>query len=75
MQPKKKQNNPVVDSVLSKGYTDTRRVKLVVSHDQNAFREVRCSNCHALLYKVLRKSHDGDLVEIKCRRCGTVQRN
>lgn len=34
---------------------------------------VECPKCGALLYKVLYKS-SGSIIEIKCRRCGTVHR-
>lgn len=63
-----------VDLSLVKGDTDNRerKAKLVISHKENAFREVRCKSCSALLYRVLQKSKGSNHVEIKCRRCGTM---
>lgn len=67
--------NKPVDLSLIKDYTKDRKrkAKLVISHKENAFREVRCKSCSALLYKVLQKSQgSSNHVEIKCRRCGTM---
>lgn len=63
------QNTDVdIDSVDD--YTESRRVKLEVG---GAFQEVRCKGCNALLYRVrfLQKGKS-DHIEIKCKRCKTI---
>lgn len=49
-----------------------KRYRLVLSKNAE-FQDVRCSHCGALLFRELRKSEDPDrLIEIKCRRCGSM---
>ena len=70
--------NKLVDLSPIKNYTENRdekrerKAKLFISRKENAFREVRCKSCSALLYRVLQKSQGSNRVEIKCRRCGTM---
>jgi phage FluMu protein Com len=50
------------------------KIKLVFFDGGKYTEEVRCSACQALLLKrQLRKSREEQLgVEVKCRRCGTM---
>lgn len=57
-----------VEKSLNKGYTYSRKVKLVVS--KGNLQELRCGNCNALLMKGLNLDHA--LIETKCRRCGKL---
>jgi len=47
-----------------------------VFHDEGCSKyteEVRCTDCHALLFKRLQKSASSSMgIEVKCRRCGAV---
>lgn len=50
-----------------------RKFKLVVSKSSD-FQDVRCE-CGALLFKELKKSIDKSrVIEIKCRKCGKINR-
>lgn len=49
--------------------------KLVITVPKTITSEIRCENCHALLYRVLGKSYSVTYsVEIKCKRCGHMNR-
>jgi hypothetical protein len=49
---------------------------LYIKHDRTneACEDITCPDCGALLYRVLFKS-SGSVIEIKCRKCGTVYRS
>ncbi len=50
----------------------TTHVRLVLGKSEQ-FTDVRCPNCGALLYREILKSESAlRTIEIKCRRCGTV---
>ena len=64
----------VVDNKAESPYNEgkrKRKMKLVVAKS-DAFEEVRCKYCGALLFKSLKKSGTSGTVEIKCRRCGKI---
>lgn len=48
-------------------------VRLTVPTSRDDFEDVRCVNCGSLLFKMKwkEKNHDPS-IEIKCRRCGTL---
>lgn len=49
-----------------------KKYRLVLSKTAE-FNDVRCSHCGALLFRELKKSEETDrLIEIKCRRCGSM---
>lgn len=57
------------DNIIKK-----KRIRLVLNKSDD-FHDVRCS-CGALLFKELKKSATADrVIEIKCRKCGTLYRN
>ena len=60
-----------IDFNLKKKYIKGR-LKLVIAKTNFFNTEVRCSSCHALLYR-FRFLHKSTVpsIEIKCRRCGT----
>ncbi len=63
----------VVDGSGESGHNNARRKKRLVIR-KPVFGDVRCS-CGALLYREMRKSDDAieRVIEIKCRKCGTVK--
>jgi len=61
----------VVDSCVGRVYTKDTRIKLILKG--GSFDAFRCGKCKALLFKgvQLHKS----FIEVKCRRCGTLNIN
>ncbi len=61
----------VVDSDIEQMYTKGKSIKLVLGQD--SFDEFRCGDCRALLFRGARLHKS--FIEVKCRRCGTLNVN
>ena len=48
------------------------KTKLVISKTKDFFEEVRCHKCKSLLYKVRHPEKGASIIEVKCRKCGTI---
>jgi ribosomal protein L37E len=64
----------MLDSQVESSHNEGRKKIRLVLGKSSDFHEVRCESCGALLYRELIKSGPVTrIVEIKCRRCGTVK--
>ncbi len=53
---------------------DKEKTKKLLIICSNSFEDVRCDNCKALLFRALKKQTGAESVEIKCRKCGKLNR-